>query len=253
MPTENKHQAKKKRSRGRPHPNDYHFPGSFPFTQKKMCTGPKKVIFALGMSWHRLRDRTRLQMLLNRNPETKIWTVSDCRHSQGNMMHIHAHFNTPRGRRTIRQKLKLVAPDNGDEHGPDVLVLLDYYWLQQHYYQKRYGMDWLQSGAWELLTAGATEVLLPYDCGWGNSSLTPDMSTMLSGSVHEDTTVELKPHACNPLWVASADPGIRTFLEQSDNGDNDFQTRKYLHPSTPFVSITKREVQVDVTAAGSPG
>ena len=241
MPARKRKRKRKRPSnpnaRSRPHKNDFNFPVSFPFTRKGAHSAPPQhVIFALAMSWNRPRDRTRLQMLENNFPGTRVITVSDCNHTQGNMEHITTCFNTARGRHKMRAAIRRFSESSPS---PAISVLLDYYWLQEHYYQKRYGTDWLSAGAHELLSAGADHVTLPYDGGWGNSQQTPDMEQMLNGVLHPQIQIEYLANHENPLWVASDQAEIAQEMHR-ENGTNEHHTAKYLHPTMPFVKVTSR-------------
>jgi len=151
------------------------------------------------------------------------------------MRHLFCHFNTPRGRRSIARRIKSELDDAPDAR---VIVLMDYFWLPAHYYQERYGMDWLRNGVHIFLAAGAVEVTLPYDGGWANLPQGSDMSTMLAGAAHEQIQHRFTSLRDNILWVASNDPEIRSTISADDNGDNEYQSAKWLHPDTPFVTFT---------------
>jgi hypothetical protein len=235
---------KKKRKRptnplthSRPHFADFAFPSSYPSRSPK-TTSPNMILFALGMSWSRERDRIRLQMILNQKPGRRIITVSDCLHSAGRMRHVECEFNTVRGQKPIATRIETEREETPTAR---IIVFLDYYWLQAHYYTLRYGLKWLEDGAHLLLNAGADEVVLPYDGGSGNLPSGSDMTTMLAGTYHPNINVKFSSLQDNILWLASNEEEIRTWLSENDGGhggDNGFQTEKCLHPKTPFVTVT---------------
>ena len=230
--------GKKKRQpnplgRGRPHPNDYHFPKSFPSTHVR-GRNYDTIVYALAMSWHRPRDRIRLQMLKNRNPRTHIITVSDCEHSQGSMEHISSHFDTRLGRRVLRES---ICGQRQAYPRATINVFLDYFFLQAGYYHKRYGMQWLSATCPTLLEAGADEVILPYDGGWSNAPSGSNMESMLAGPVHPKCTIRFISLQECALWAASDQDEIATEINADNAGDNSFQTAKFLHPERPFVSV----------------
>jgi hypothetical protein len=200
-----KKKRKRNRQRSRPHKKDFAFPQSYPHTQKK--TGPPiTYVFALAMSWHRPRDRIRLQSLLNQRRGTKIITISDCNHSQGRMEHMSHDFKDRKALKTITEKIKMTrlgAPSS------KILVILDYYFLQGRYYRERYGLDWLEGGAHRLLLAGADEMVLPFDNGWGHLKIGSDMADMLAGVQHPGTQIKFTSLEENLLWVATDSDEIR--------------------------------------------
>ena len=229
-----KRNRKRNRSRCKPHPKDGKFPVSFPFTQRAK-ESPKVILFALAMSWHRHRDRFRLQSLLNQRRGIRIITVSDCLHSQGNYLHLTSHFHLPSGQKDIIAQIaleKLAAP------AARVVCSLDYYFLQTRYYTKRYRKEWMKSSAHRLLLGGADEVVLPYDGGSAHEGKGSDMVDMLAGDRHPDIQVTFTSLEENLLWMASASKEIAAQLELMEQGCNELNTKRYLHPTTPFVTIT---------------
>ena len=235
---QNSRKRKRKRprnsvSRGRPHPNDFNFPISFPFSRPRGIR-VQRVLYALAMSWHRPRDRTRLQMLKNMHPDTLIISVSDCDHTQGSMLHIACNFSSIRGRKSLTRS---VTQQRRGHHCARILIYLDYFWLQANYYRYRYGMCWLSSTADILLRAGADEVILPYDGGWSNAPSGSNMEQMLNGELNKDCTIDFIQLQDSLLWMASNQAET---IAADNNGDNMFQTHKFLHPQRPFLLVRKR-------------
>jgi hypothetical protein len=219
----------------RPHKNDFNFPLSFP---KWGTPATHTTVFAFAMAWHRPRDRIRLQSLMYMRPGTKVITVSDCKHSQGNMEHMCSHFHLPNALKDIAGRIKserLAAPP-----GLKIKLYLDYYWLQGRYYRLRYGLNWLKKDAYKLLSAGADEMVLPFDAGSINGPGGSDMRDMMAGVVHPDIKIAFTCLKDNLLWEASATEEIRETVEKMDKGCNSLQTKNWLHPETPFVTISLR-------------
>jgi hypothetical protein len=116
-----------------------------------------------------------------------------------------------------------------------VLVILDYYWCELHYYKSNYGMGWLSDVAYDLLSAGAEVVLLPYDAMPATKPGQSDMTKMLAGPRHPGIDVQLVQGESNPLWLASCGPHITEALSSVRGGDSGEQTRRWLHHAHPFV------------------
>jgi hypothetical protein len=195
------------------------------------------IVFALAMSWDCSRDRLRLQMWQLSEPGTRIITVSDCKHTKGRLPHIDCNFSTTRGCMTIASHIQIerkTAPQ------ASVVVVLDHYWCEIRYYERKYGQTWLQSGAHILLAGGADEVLLPFDMGVLIPSEASGMVKMLAGATDPNVDIHFVTGPRNPLWVASNREAIDDVLATIPGGDNAEQCRRWLHPTTPFVLCTKK-------------
>ena len=64
------------------------------------------------------------------------------------------------------------------------------------------------------------------------------MADMLDGDRHPDIQVKFTSLEENILWMASASAEIAAQLESMNQGCNASQTERYLHPTTPFVTVT---------------
>lgn len=223
--------------RGRPHKNDFDFPLSLHFTRgvRGDMDEPMLIVFALAMAWSNERDRLRLQMLLNSRPGTRIVTVSESEQVLGKRMpHFSCDFSTVRGHKSLATR---ISEERKLFPNAKIIATLDWYWLPIRYFGTRYGKLWLESGMHCLLTAGADEVLLPFDNGdlhHGES----DMVTMLAGKKHANVQLEFVPLASNPVWTASSEKEIEEVLASFRGGDNAENTRKWLSSTTPFVRGT---------------
>ena len=119
-----------------------------------------------------------------------------------------------------------------------ILLLLDYFWLQQNYYKERYGMLWLTHHARAFLQAGVTQVMLPVDKRHDVHSKS-NMEVMLSGKISEDLCVEFIPLSSNPLWLASEgkwlnEVGHKWTTREWSNSEHSGR----LDEERPFIRIT---------------
>jgi hypothetical protein len=196
--------------------------------------GTSLIVFALAMCWNNERDRVRLQMLLNSRPGTRIITVSENLHTVGNMIHFSCDFSTDRGHKSLAAR---VAEERVIYPNTKIIITLDYYWLPVHYFTRRYGMLWLQSGMYVLLKGGADEIILPNDDGdrHGGES---GMLKMLLGGCHPGVQLKFVTLESNPLWLSSNESEINTVLAESRGGDNATNTTDYLSSAHPFLSGT---------------
>ncbi len=183
----------------------------------------------------------RLQMLFNVRPATRIVTCNDNLNSCRNMPHVHCTFSGRRGQLDIAARVK--TEKTKFPHAT-IVVILDYYWLQQGYYT-RYGLhEWLQRGLACVLASGADSVLFPHDAGNLNSEDTHgargrNMSTALAAGLFPDGVLwRYVPKQHNPLWVASDHKEIAAKLAKDHGGSNQHQTSSFLHPVHPFVEFT---------------
>jgi len=217
---------------GRSHPKDFSFPGIFGGKMNhERPTGPPHLVFALAMHWGSLRDRVRLQMMLNLCPGTQIISVSETEDTVGNLLHLNSSFKCLRGIRNIARAVTQYKIFPGQR----VTVILDYFWLASKYYTTNYGEHWLTSTAL-LLAAGVDRILLPNDNGrihQGESI----MKKMLVSKIHNTVSVEFVTFNQNPLWVASNHDEISGVLAEFDC-TNKQMTADFVCPANPFVEIT---------------
>ena len=75
-------------------------------------------------------DTNRIRSFLNDG-----WSVCsvDLQGHQNTLGHISANFTTQRGIKSIIRSCEGMPPS---------IIILDYFWLQQNYYEERYGEDW---------------------------------------------------------------------------------------------------------------
>jgi hypothetical protein len=120
-----------------------------------------------------------------------------------------------------------------------ITVALDWNWLHVRYYDSNYRLhNWFDGGIKLLLDAGADKIMLPYDGGVrheGYSCMANALSKVRPNAGFNISFVKLGD---NPLWVASSSLHIQGELAGYSGGDNEANTRNFLHPETPFVLFT---------------
>ena len=220
--------------RNRSHPKDFAF-RSNPITRKPLPT--TLVFFCLAMCWTMPRDRLRLQMLQLREPDARIITVSENKHTLGKMEHFECDFRTSRGQNALAHKVKKVCQCEPESN---IFVFLDYYWTPCRYLEIRYGLSsWLKTDLWPLLEAGVEQVIFPNDDGTAQHGNSMMKVAFAQGGVNRLLDANFIAHQGNPLWMASSNHEIQQALTEYHGGDNTYQSGTYLHPTFPFVSFTK--------------
>jgi len=129
-----------------------------------------EAFFALAISAERLTDRLRLlQLLKTYRYVIGVAVTKDIRLRElepfakaGRYVQINEDFKTLKETKKSRS---LILQEIEKYNNIPVIVCLDYQWLQNGYYESRYGLNWLgaRGKVNRLLEAGATEVYLPND------------------------------------------------------------------------------------------
>ena len=222
-----------KLTRSRPHPDDHQFSGVFPFTH---TPATKLVLFALAMCWEYPKDRLRLQMVLNTYPGTRVISTSWSKHTCGSMPHCEANFGDRKGLRDLGLRIT----EERSQHPIAVITIaLDYNWLQVRYYEENYRIhNWFDGGIKNLLEAGANKILLPYDGGVRHVGYSCMANALSKVSRNAGFNISFVKLGDNPLWVASSSLHIQGELAGYLGGNNEANTRNFLHPETPFVLFT---------------
>ena len=126
------------------------------------------------------------------------------------------------------------------------LVCLDFFWLENDYYNVRYGGYWLESKSKyrkskidHLLDCGSPNgfcidgIILPTDGGLQNKS----NSYMLS-AIDEFKSENLDcysfPKEYNPIWTINIDQYVIDAMQKANKANNTTQTTRYLDPTNPF-------------------
>ena len=222
-----------KLTRSRPHPDDHPFSGVFPFTH---TPATKLVLFALAMCWEYPKDRLRLQMVLNTYPATRVISTSWSKHTCGSMRHCEANFGDRKG---LRDLGKRITEERSQHPNACITVALDWNWLHMRYYEENYRLhNWFDGGIKHLLDAGANKILLPYDGGVRHVGYSCMATALAKVRLHPGFDISFVGLAENPLWVASSSEHIQEELAGYSGGDNEANTRNFLHPKTPFVQFT---------------
>jgi hypothetical protein len=193
------------------------------------------LVVAMAMSMECPSDRIRLE-----NMGHDFMTVSQMDLATPHADHVSCNFRSGRGIRTLCGQL--LARHNRYNR---VVVVLDYFWLQTHYYSTNYGTDWLsfrgstENGkAYSILDAGASEVLLPVEGGTANTTST-DVVEMIHR--YENTldkgllSIDFVGLDYNPLWCGSE--GVARQLNRVGRTDNITATANFLNAVTPFLRI----------------
>jgi hypothetical protein len=192
----------------------------------------REIIFCLGMSWSHPTDRARLSQL--ETPCKRIVSVSSQINVSGN--HVDCNFKTDRG---ITSVLRYLHAAMREESFSAVTVILDYFFLEKNYYRSNYGLEWLSTVGFRLLSQGVTHLILPNDNGLDNCHGV-GMRHMLQATVHPALTVAFVDATSNPLWVASNHDSVTTecAFGKIRRLDNQAATFRYLDKDFPFVSLT---------------
>jgi hypothetical protein len=175
-------------------------------------------------------------MVLNNNPGTKLITVSWCEWTQGRMHHLDCNFGERKGIRKLANRIKAEK----HEHPEAVItVTIDWNWLHKHYYTTNYGLhNWMAGGIKQILEAGADNILLPNDDGTRQEGHSCMAAALRSVRADAGFVFALVSHDKNPLWVASESVHIKNALAVIPGGDNEQNTKNWLHPEYPFVLFT---------------
>ena len=202
----------------------------------------RELIFCLAMSWSHPTDSVRLTQL--QNDGNLVVSVSSQTNVPGN--HIDCNFKTDRGIKPILDYLRMAKQR---ESFRAVTLILDYFFLEKNYYQSNYGMGWLSSTGYRLLSGGMTRLLLPNDNGLSNR-FGNGMKDMLEGTRHPALVVSYIPATDNPLWVASNHESVSTecTFGKIRRLDNPSATIQYLDAKNPFVSVTLSPLHNGVNA-----
>lgn len=230
------------------------------------CGGPKKakrsnsstLLLLFGVNRLAASDVARTAALVAQGYE--VITVSDAAGQLGEgTTHIHSFFGaTDRSTRGIMKEVDeyIVAHRKRFD---EIVVCLDYFWLENNYYEERYGTQWLMgknpvgtnrapgvrhSFAFRFLALGVTALWLPIDDGKRNlSSNMRKMLTQFRGAKKGTQLLHVKEEfkEANPLWKATA-------LVERDAPDtlagrsNSVVTTNYLPATGPaFLHIRLRE------------
>ena len=126
---------------------------------------------------------------------SRVVTVSDCT-TVDLGEHLDVNFRLPRGWRKICAFVKEQV-----SVGRRVDVILDYFFLLDCYWERRYNLDWLSYKIPRLLAAGAARVIVPR---------TAAMQTMENESLFSAVGVPCN-FSDNPLWCATEISGVDSF------------------------------------------
>ena len=214
------------------HSTDNHLSGAIDRFGNEQKEPARELIFCLAMSWSHPTDRVRLLQL--QKDDTLVVSVSSQTNVPGN--HVDCDFKTDRG---IDSILRYLHAAKQRESFCAVTLILDYFFLEKNYYQSNYGLRWLSSTGYRLLSQGMTQLLLPNDNGLDNRD-GMGMHHMLQGRRHPALVVSYLPAANNPLWVASNDDSVTTECTYGKirRLENRAATVHYLDKDHPFVSLT---------------
>ena len=215
----------------------------------------KTLALLFGFNRFAKSDITRTKLLQNKFGFDVI-TVSD---GQGSVTdtdkpHIQSFFGSERSTASILKSLEEFMTSHSDKTYEKVVIYLDYWWLENNYYEERYSKNWLMGKhpfnrhaprsvrfglASKFLNGGVSELVLPIDAGERNQKMSMDnmLDEWVKSKDKDQLNVQRIPMTSHPLWVVTE----AADAEDLDGRDNDTQTLNYLvndQPSTEFISIT---------------
>ena len=204
----------------------------------------RAVAIVLATNWDNKKDKEKLQELEKLN--YVVYSVNRIASQSKHPRHVEMNF---KGARALMDLQPIIARHSDAE----IVVILDYAWLPQTYYEMNYGTDWLSTKVPLLFSIGATKIFLPKDLDLSPQHL-GGMSSMLANHTQMD---KIKPSGLkirhtendneNPLYVATenyistldmSNAVIRSWVDNVNN---------YTEPGHRFILIT----QVDKPTTGS--
>jgi len=194
-----------------------------------------KLIICFGMHWGHPTDAVRMHSLEQMSQSTVISVSEYSGTIPPGREHISCDFKTDRALlRSIAPRIRMATQRH-------IICILDYWFLQPTYYASNYGENWLSSKCDILISAGATEVILPNDFGTRSSQRSSTgMQTMLGG--HQGPELKTQWIGCsdNPLCAASNVPAVDVAcnkFQPAGRPNNTVQLSLYVDPLHPFLRV----------------